>query len=494
MSDFDIERSWACEPLLYRAPEPPPLNGDGRARDYQHAAVEYCLGRNHALIGDEPGLGKTAEAILISNAMRARRTLVVCPASLRLNWEREVWRWSTVPNVRTYPTMAARDGISSQAHYQIISYDLLRNEHILAALMDQHWDHLILDEAHYLKDPKGNKRTRAVCAPDALPSVVGRITMLSGTITPNQPIECYNTVRLLNWSALDCMSLERFRDHFYEVGKGGFIYGKYLSADNRGDPTWKYGRHWSSTVRNVPRNLDELRQRLRSRVMIRRLKKDVLRELPPRQWHIFPLSSTAKVRAALRHEGIIKAENLFDLDADQFDATIPIDGAISTARRMLGEAKAPQVAEYVQELLQEGVNKIVVGAWHLSVLAILANKLQGAKIPFAYMDGRTSGRARQAGVDDFQDSESELRIMLGQMQPLGEGWTLTAAQDVVLAEPHWVPGRNVQLFDRVHRMGQKGEHVICHVPVIPDSLDERVLASVIEKDVAIHRMTDRREQ
>ena len=80
--------------------------------------------------------------------------------------------------------------------------------------------------------------------------------------------------------------------------------------------------------------------------------------------------------------------------------------------------------------------------------------------------------------------------MLGQMQPLGEGWTLTAAQDVVLAEPYWVPGRNDQLLDRVHRFGQKGDMVIGHVPVVPDSLDERIMATVVSKDASIYKALD----
>ncbi len=480
--DFQVQRSWATEPLFYRAPAPP----GAPVREYQLAGAEYALARDHALVGDQPGLGKSAEAILISNALGATRTLVVCPASLRLNWEREIWRWSTTPNVRTYPVLAARDGVSPQAHYTIISYDLLRNQHILDALLALRWDHLVLDEAHYLKDPRGNQRTRAICAPDALPSAVGRITMLSGTILPNQPIECYNACRLLDWDAIDRMSLDSFRDYYYDEGEG-FVTGPYTASDGHGGQVRKHGRHWSAHVRNVPRNLDELRQRLRSRVMVRRLKKDVLHELPPRQWHVFPLAPTPAMREALKHPGWKAAEQMYQMDLTAFDAGVPIDGEISTARRLLGEAKAPAVAEYVRELFAEGVRKVVIGAWHLSVLAILRAKLDDLGI--AYMDGSTSAKRKQAEVDRFQ-ARDDVGIMLGQMLPLGEGWTLTAAQDVILPEPHWVPGKNDQLLDRVHRHGQKGDMVTGHVPVVPNSLDERVLGRAIEKDVAIHQALD----
>ena len=76
------------------------------------------------------------------------------------------------------------------------------------------------------------------------------------------------------------------------------------------------------------------------------------------------------------------------------------------------------------------------------------------------------------------------------MQPLGEGWTLTAAQDVVFAEVDWVPGKNDQLLDRVHRIGQGGGYVIGHIPVVPDSLDERILGTAIKKDQSIYKALD----
>ena len=477
-TEFDVDRSWAAAPLFYWAPHPPGTE----PREYQHAAVEYALARDHALIGDAPGLGKTPEAILISNATGAKRTLVVCPASLRLNWEREIWRWSTIPNVETYPTLKAKDGISSVADYQIISYDLLRNRSILEALLDQRWDHLILDEAHYLKDPKGNKRTKAICAPDALPSAVGRITMLSGTILPNQPIEVYNTARLLDWEAIDRMSLEAFREHYYEEGEG-FVTRRIWDGEKYVTKT-----QWSYRVRNRPCNLDELRTRLRSRFMIRRLKEHVMPELPKRQWHVVPLAPTAAIRKALKHPGWDKCARLYEMDPDAFNSGVPIDGAISTARRLLGEAKVPEVLAYIRQLRQEGTNKIVIGAWHHTVLELMRTELEViGKV--AYMDGRTSSRKKQAAVDWFQDDPS-VPFILGQSQVLGEGWTLTAAQDVVMAEFQWVPGRNDQLFDRVHRYGQAGDYVIGHVPIVPDTLDERIISTVIAKDISINKALD----
>lgn len=469
MSDeFRVRRSWATEPLFYRAPHPE----GAEPYAFQHAGVEYHLARDHAMFGDVPGLGKTIEAVLLGNAIAAKRTLVVCPASLRLNWCREVERWSTTPRVQAYPVLTGRDGVSPQADYVVTSYAMLQNWGIMDAILDLRWDHLVLDEAHALKDPRGNRRTRAVCAPDMLPSVCGRITMATGTPMPNQPVEVYNAVRLLCWDAVDRVSLAGFREYYYEEGEG------FVTRRGRVE--------WSNRVRNVPRNLGDLQRRLRAHLMVRRTKDQVLLQLPPRRWKLVPVESDAAVRRALAHPGWAEAERLHELDPDAFECHAPVDGAISTARRLLGEAKVPHAVQYVGDLLEE-VDKVVVGAWHLSVLGCLREAL--SPYGLVYMDGSTSTPRRQAAVDAFQ-LDPTTRIILGQVGPLGEGWNLSAAQDVVTVEPDWVPGRNDQLLDRPHRPGQEGDYVLGHALVAPGSLDERIVARAIKKDRSIHAALD----
>ena len=348
--------------------------------------------------------------------------------------------------------------------------------------MDLRWDHLILDEAHAIKDPKGNQRTRLICAPDALPSVVGTITLLSGTLLPNQPIECYNAIRLCNWDAIGRASLDDFRDFYYAEGGGWVRHTKTVNGKVVSE--LKY----SKKVRNVPRNLEDLQYRLRKYLMVRRLKDDVLPELPPKQWRPFPMPLTADIRRAMAHPGWSAAEKLYDMDPSSFNGNVPIDGAISTARLMLGLAKAPATIEYIEDLLESGVEKVVIGAWHTQVLHMMRDKL--SKYGLVYMDGSTSDAKKQKAVDGFQQDPA-FRIILGQMLPLGEGWTLTAAKDVVIAEPFWVPGKNEQLADRCHRLGQV-DNVQVHIPVVPGTLDERILGSTIEKDKNIYKALDAR--
>lgn len=466
--------------MFLRAPHPPQMT----PREYQHAGVEFALARNHCLIGDAPGVGKTAQGIMISNALKANRTLVVCPASLRLNWREEIWKWSTVPNVSVNVVSSAKAGISNHADFVVISYDGLRNEATLRAILALTWDHVILDEAHALKDPSGNQRTKVLCAGNMIPRVAGRFTLLSGTILPNSPRECYNAARLLDWASIDHMSLEDFNEHYYGEG-GGWVFSPVWDEEKQAKIRKS---HWSQTVRNVPQNLEELQGRLRSHIMVRRLKAQVLPQLPTKQFHMVPLSMTPGIRLALNHPGWARVGQLIEMEAEDFHAQVGVDGSVTTARRLLGEAKAGPACDYIDELMAEGTEKLVVSAHHTSVLA--ATKLRLVKYGLVYMDGSTPTGRRQDIVAQFQ-KDPMIRIILGQTQVLGEGHTLTAAQDVLLIEPDWVPGRIEQMVDRIHRIGQEGNHVTAHIPIVPDTLDEHVIATAIEKSKAIHLALDK---
>jgi hypothetical protein len=765
MIDFDVLASRAVEPFFYRADAPANMT----PYPYQVAGVEYMLRRRHGMFGDAPGLGKTAECILLSNALQARWNLVICPASLVLNWEREIHMWSTIePRVTTYPVRGSKSGISNEHNYVILSYDMLRSKPILAAILSELWDHVILDEGHFLKDVKGNGRTKAICAPDCIPRVAGRITMATGTPMPNQPLEClggsvrvltdsgwkpivdvrssdllwdgeewvehggllyqgcartvsvagilatethrflarsswvsaaeaaqnmdivrqmletgsanlpsmdsrpakaellqrfgfyaiaaarffrplfsacgpagqlnvglaarfkalkkrivntlrfapiqrcargccpslemwykdvvirgisrtsptaagvsrstalgsttgglssstlylsmgviswvfnwialtmikdtsqgtsdgrladktcpiagllrncncesvflrpvydianagprqrftilsdhgpvishncYNACRLLNWDCINRASLEDFRATYYEMGEG-FVRSRQFDTKKQ---AFEIKLHWSNTVRNVPRNLEDLQHRLRKHIMARRLKEDVLKQLPPKQWHPFPMAVDAGVREALRHPGWAIAEKLYDMDPEAFDAGVPVDGAMATARRVLGEAKVGAVVAYIEEMIREGVGKIVVATWHRNVLAALSKALSKHRV--VVVDGGMTTAKKQAAVDLFQFNP-DIKIIAGQMKVLGIGWTLTAAQDVVFAEFDYVPGNNDQFLDRVHRPGQAGGYVLGHVPLVLGSLEEKIMSAAVHKSRHIHAALD----
>ena len=189
---------------------------------FQRASVDYCLERPHALIGDQPGLGKTMSAIAISNEMQAERTLVVCPASIRYQWAERILEWATGnPTLRDVSVIvSSRRGIPNPLmKWTIISWDLVRSPGLWRALAKERFDHLILDEAHYAKHGD-TKRTRMIFGggenpvADPLISCSDRVTALTGTPLPKRPLEAYVLAHHLAPDSIDFMSKEEFGNRF----------------------------------------------------------------------------------------------------------------------------------------------------------------------------------------------------------------------------------------------------------------------------------------
>lgn len=190
----DYELSWATDSDTdYPCP-------DGLSfLPYQKAGIHYAVEKGNVLIGDEMGLGKTPQSIGVANAIGAKKVLVLCPASIRLNWRREIKKWSTIPRVKVDAVLKASAGVHPCAHYVVCSYDLARNLDIHEVLCETDWDLLIIDEAHYLKSSDA-QRTRAVFgggmkAPFKnrhISDKAGKIVALTGTPLPNRPRECFD--------------------------------------------------------------------------------------------------------------------------------------------------------------------------------------------------------------------------------------------------------------------------------------------------------------
>lgn len=444
--------------------------GDRDYMPFQKAGIRYALDRPHALIGDEPGLGKTVMAIGVANEMKARRVLVICPASVRLQWRREVRAWSIFPRPIVYPVLKASDGINPHAHYTIISYDLARHAVLHAAMRKMHFDLLVLDEAHYLKTWDA-LRTRAVFGDGeahderfllGLAGCAERILGLTGTPLPNRPRECYTLARHLCWDSIDWMSEDKFR--------------------------WRYnpsGTMPSGYVKEMVGRLPELRSRLRCNFMVRRHKKDVLKDLPDKRYELAYVEENGQIREALRAEKMLDID---PLDLKGLDAEIL--GQISTVRRMMGLAKVDRVGEHVAMLLDGGVEKLVVFAHHREVITLLQERL--ARYGCVAVNGAVSPVARAKAVLAFQ-SDPKCRVFIGQLQAAGTG--LDGLQQVcghvVFAEADWVPGTNEQCVDRLHRHGQKGA-VLAQFLVAPGSLDEKVLGSAIAKAHTVFDALDNR--
>jgi SWI/SNF-related matrix-associated actin-dependent regulator 1 of chromatin subfamily A len=433
---------------------------------FQRAGIAYAQARPATLIADEMGLGKTIEAIGLINADPSiSSVLVVCPASLKINWQRELERWLTRPM-----TVGIVNGQVPDVDVRITNYEILRKLTLAPV------DLLIVDEAHYTKNPKA-QRTKVVAQ---WAKQARRKVFLTGSPIVNRPIELHSLLTIL---------------------------------DPDGWPFWPYAKRYCAAYKGAwgwdfsgASNLPELQHRLRARLMVRRLKADVLAELPPKRRQLITLSA-AGYSAALQAEAHMQAgvdddieelELLRDLaevtgDTETYNQAVRdlhsrhlvAFEEMSKVRHHTAVVKAPAVAEHVIGLL-DSVDKVVVMAHHHDVVDILTEAL--AEYGVVSLTGRDNMADRQTSIDKFQ-GDPEVRVFVGSIQAAGLGITLTAASTVVFAELDWVPGNMSQAEDRCHRIGQTDSVLVQHI-VLDGSIDARLAKVLVEKQSVITLAVD----
>ena len=415
-------------PLPTPTPETPELF------TYQQIGAQWLASRKYGLLGDEPGLGKSAQAITACKLLGLRKVLVICPASLAENWTREFRKFGWhKPEVYSYEKAAAN----------YISLSL------------ENWDVVIADEAHYLKTA-GAKRTKMFYGEEINNSGIARhaehVWLLSGTPMPNNPSEL--------WPHLYALAPETIlhKDGVKPMAYWPFVTKFCQVRDNKFGMQIKGGK-----------NLGELADRLKP-FMLRRLKKDVLPDLPEIRYdHLYlkgQLVVNAKecdeVRAALERDGI---EGLASVVAH-----------VATLRRLTGIAKIQPTTEWLKTWEKGGGEKIVVFAYHREVLDALYAEFKDMAV---MVRGDTPSSNRQAAVDKFQNVK-DCKIFFGQINAAGVGLTLTAASEMLLVEQSWVPAENQQAVMRIHRISQT-RGCLVRVVTLSHTIDEDIARAVVRK-------------
>lgn len=431
---------------------------------YQKAGIEWAVARRSTLIGDDPGLGKTIQAIGTLNSLgnQAFPVLVVCPSSLRINWRIEIEKWSTREGL-TVGEITSRASSVPETDVVITSYDLMCSAKIAPALKSRNWATLIADEAHYAKNlswshSKGWSGTKRAVVLAQLSEEIDRKIFLTGTPGANRPKEL--------WPLLTILAPKQFPRHRFM----NFAL-RYCNAQRT-----PFGWDFSGSS-----NEHELQRVMRSTVMIRRLKSEVLKELPPKRRQIISLDG--------KSERVPKAGNA-DLYIDQIEklgvpkSKIFIEEC-SEVRHETALRKAPQVAAFCSDLLQSE-QKLLVFAHHKDVVDVLESKLKAFN-PLT-ITGSTATLKRQEFVERFQN-DPQARVLIGNIQAAGVGLTLTAARTVVFAELDWVPSNMTQAEDRCHRIGQNDNVRVFHV-VIDGSLDARIAKVLLKKQAVMDRVLD----
>lgn len=449
---------------------------------FQLAAIAFALDKPHVLFGDAPGCGKTLEAIGVINALpEIKRVLVICPATVKINWSRELAKWLVRP--MGVGIVNGNDWVTADC--TIINFDILsRHEYVIR---EKPWDLLILDEIHYCKS-SGALRTQQVLGKwakaedERLARIPSRRTiMMSGTPLLNRPIELWPLVRdaglFRNWEQY----VTRYCDgHKERVGRK---------------------EHWN--VQGAS-NLEELQTVLRSSWMIRRLKSEVMTELPPKRRQVIEvpvngnaavvkaetqavaaeMDKLAELRLAVEKAKVAESQDEYDEAVERLRHGVMVAlQLVSKVRHDTAMAKVPQVIEFVKDAL-EAEEKLVVFGWHHDVLKAIHDASPGSVL----VTGETSMKKRQEAIDSFQ-TDPKVRMFVGSIGAAGVGITLHAASHVIFAELDWVPGSVTQAEDRCHRHGQHNAVLVQHL-VLEGSMDATMARTLISKQAVLDATMD----
>lgn len=459
----------------------PPCPSGHSYLPYQRAGIEYAVEQPGTLIADPMGLGKTIQAIGVANATKARKILVIAPTSLCINWQKEMQEWL----IDKYLSIAVVDskGAFLNANVVIMSYNRAGSYSDRIRQID--WDMLIVDECHYIK---GNSQRAYFIVGGKVkgkihtPIQAKRKLMLTGTPILNKPSDIWNVAHYL--------APEIFHDQYA-------FWQRYCGL------TAGFG---GSLKHDGATNLEELQELLRSTIMIRRDKSEVLKDLPPKTRQVIEVKPTAdlarfvanemaalteaKAQTALLKSAVENAHLSGDMNAYK-DAVTKLKigvslhiSEISRVRKETAIAKAPMMIDHVRDLLED-VDKIVMFAHHKEVISMFMEAFRGKAVRVTGSDNKDE---RNRSVERFQ-KDPKIKLFIGSITAAGVGLTLTASSTVVFAELDWVPANIMQCEDRCHRIGQKDNVLVQHF-VVEGSLDANMARKLVEKQNIADRSLD----
>lgn len=424
---------------------------------YQKAGVEFCCQRNNILLADEMGLGKTIQIIGTINFLNTfqlqKEILIICPASLKYNWKNELEKWLT--NEYGIHLIQGTKGITrdrTKQNIYIINFDILSKNSKL--IHENEFDLLVVDEAHFLKNKK-TQRSKAVF----------------GTIGSKKQSNKIKATRKIFSTGTPILSKPKDLFPMLNYLFPSVFWNEYSFEERYCDAKMTtFGRDVSGAS-----NLEELNYLLRISGMVRRLKAEVLKDLPDKTRRLIEVDIKTKAKiTTLKWARAIKTMDL---------SSFPLE-EIASYRKQVGIAKIETIVEYVTQLLENSNKKIILFAHHVEVINSYYNLL----IQFnpVKITGETSIELRNENVDKFQ-TDDKCRLFIGNLQAAGVGLTLTASDYVIMAELDWNPSTMEQAEDRAHRITQKNNVMIDYF-VVNDSIESNIARTMLSKMKIQHKI------
>ncbi|XP_072274192.1 DNA annealing helicase and endonuclease ZRANB3 isoform X3 [Pyxicephalus adspersus] len=423
-----------------------------RLLPFQKEGILFALRREgRCMIADEMGLGKTIQAIAVAYFYKNEwPLLIVVPSSLKYPWIEEMEKWipDLGPEDITVIENKADVGRIASCKVTVLGYGLLTSDAttLINALYKQHFRVVLVDESHYMKSRNASRSK-------LLQPIVQRATralLLTGTPALGRPEELYMQI--------DSLFPRRFGT-WTEYAK------KYCNAHVR-----YFGNRTQWDYRGAS-NLEDLHKRL-SDIMIRRLKNEVLTQLPPKIRQRIPFDLPKDVAKEM-NTSFEEWEKLMrcpeSMASDSTSPFIQVMGLITRMYKQTALAKAGAVKDYIKMMLENDKLKFLVFAHHLSMLQACTEAAIENKARYIRIDGSVPSAERIHLVHQFQN-DPDMRVAILSIQAAGQGLTFTAATHVVFAELYWDPGHIKQAEDRAHRIGQSNS-VHIHYLIAKGTLD-----------------------
>ena len=424
----------------------------GELQPFQWAGVRYALDARRAFLADEQGLGKTVEALAALEAAGTFPAIVVCPASLKLNWERETAKW--LPH-RSVAVVHGRSAVPPRGEITILNYEIVAAHALQLARMAP--QAIVIDESHYCKNPRA-KRTQAVRRLAATVPADGLRLALTGTPVLNHAEELIAQLRVIG-------RLEDF-------GSGA-----------------RFARIFGSRQHGVSE--ERLHWHLRRRCFVRRLKSEVLPQLPAKRQVVVPVELDNEREYRLAEKDVIEWLRTQPLDLSELNAKIAATlraqrlAQLGTLQRLAARGKLHAALTWIHDFLASG-EPLVVFARHVEVQEAVLERFPRA----LHLLGRDGGDRREAAIADFQSPEGPQLIVCA-TRVAAQGITLTRASNVAFLELEWTPAMHDQAEDRCHRIGQR-DAVTAWYLLAADTIDETMAELIQRKRATVAAVTDGR--
>ena len=445
---------------------------------YQKIGANFAINLKKVMINDEMGLGKSLQAIAVMHYLGLKDVLIICPNSLKANWQQEIKKWTGkiayIVDKRFIP-----------GYIHIINYEKLirwaikdeKGKLDLPPHIKNKWQLLIVDESHYIKEAK-SKRTKLVLK---IAEATERVLLLTGTPMLNRPKELITQIHAIDRLKTDFGGVTKFKERYCNAYFGSYGY------DDKGAG-----------------NLSELKRKL-MRFSIRRMKKEVLEDLPDKMVHTTILEmpdpkaykdvengcSSSFYEVTQQHqefykgfagksaeekaEMIVSRQNTKEYRALTSNVLVLIEKLKQEAARQKLLA-----SKYIFEEYIHNNSKAIIFTTHKKIAYSLHELYKDKSV---VITGDVPAPDRMRYINQFQNDNDTL-FFIATMKTAGVGFNLTAASEVLFMELGWTPAEHKQCEDRAWRIGQKN-NVNCNYLIMKDTIDEDIVEILHNKSEII---------